>query len=134
MAFKIGTSLMALDDLSEIFTPDRSDVFEPDWSFQDFATAIELADGTVKGQGFPIAIWRWAHLSDVNRQELKDLCPGLSALVYIETATNEVDIYGTVFKQYQAVMRWTEEDEDKSVDQTLGVLIRFTHLIEQAES
>lgn len=132
MAFKIGTTLLGMQELSAIFTPDRGDVFDPDWSFQPFATEIELADGTVKGQGFPIAIWRFNHLSNVNREALKDYCPNLSAVVYIQTKTNETASGVETWEDFQAVMRWTPEDEDKVIDQTLGVLIRFTHLIEQS--
>lgn len=132
MPFQIGTTLLGIEPLEDIFTPDPGDVFDPDWSFQPFATSIELADGTVKGQGFPIAKWRFNHISEENREVLKDFCPNLSALVYIETPTNESDLYGTVFKQYQAVMRWTDTDEDKAADRTLGMIITFTHLIEQS--
>lgn len=132
MPFQIGTTLGGIEPLEDIFTPDPGDVFDPDWSFSPFAGSVELSDGTVKGVGFPIAKWRFNHLTEVNRAELRELCPGLSAVVYIETATNESDLYGTVFKQYQAVMRWTPEDEDKAADRTLGFIVTFTHLIEQS--
>lgn len=129
--FKIGTTLGGLALLDTLFAPGGS-VFDPDWSFQDFATSRELADGTVKGQGFPVAIWRWNHLSEDNRAVLRALIPGLSALLYIRTPTNEIDIYGDiVWENFQAVARWTPEDEDKAARETLGLVLTFTHLIEQ---
>lgn len=129
MTFKIGTTLMGMQELPTLFG--RSGVFDPDYSFQPFATSIDLADGTRKGQGFPRATWRFNHLEDEDRDAIKGLCPNLSALVYIETATNDVDLYGVVFEQYLAVMRWTPEDEDKAAGHTLGIVIEFTHLIAQ---
>jgi hypothetical protein len=130
MAFRIGLADTIYDllEIGELFSP-AGEVFSPDWSFQDFAGSQELADGTLKGQGFAIAKWRWNHLSNANRAVLRGFCPGLSAIVYIETKTNEVDIYGSeVWGVFRAVMRWTDTDEDKAARETLGVLLTFTHL------
>jgi len=107
---------------------------DPDWSFQQYATAIRLGDGTLKGQGFPVAIWRWNFMTNANRDELKDLCPNLSALIYIRTPTNEIDVYGDlVWGTFQCIMNWTPEDEDKQVNKTLGLIVTFTHLVEVVE-
>lgn len=129
MPFRIGlTNDAYLFSLSELFTP-TGDVFDPDWSFQDFAEAQELNDGTVKGQGFPIAKWRFNHISNENRAVLRSLCPGLSARVYIETPTNEIDLYGAnETGVFYCVMRWMDTDEDKAAAETLGVLLTFTHM------
>ena len=129
--FKIGTTLGGMQTLETIFSPGGS-VFDPDWSYQEFAGAIRLADGTVKGQGFPIAKWRFNHISNDNRDALRGLIPSLSALLYIRTPTNEIDIYGDiVFENFQAVAEWSPNDEDKAADRTLGFILTFTHLIGQ---
>jgi hypothetical protein len=129
--FKIGTTLGGMQALETIFSPGGS-VFDPDWSYQPFAGAIRLADGTIKGQGFPVAKWRFNHISNDNRDALRSLIPGLSALLYIRTPTNEIDIYGDiVWGSFQAVAEWTPEDEDKAAAETLGFVLTFTHLIEQ---
>ena len=131
--FMIGLAddIYSLLPLSQILTADPGDVFDPDWSFQDFAGSVEVNDGTVIGQGFPVAKWRFNHLSEANRAVFRGLCPGLSANVYIYTRTNETDIYGEVWETFSAVMRWTDTDEDKAADETLGMIITFTHLILQ---
>lgn len=129
--FKIGTTLEGMQEIEDLFSPGGA-VFDPDWSYQPFAESIRLADGTVKGQGFPVAIWRFNHLSNENRQILRALIPNLSALLYIHTPTNETDLYGDfIWGDFYAVAEWTPEDEDKAADQTLGFIITFTHLIEQ---
>lgn len=130
--FMIGLAndIYSLLPLEDLLTPDPGDVFAPDWSFQDFAAAIELSDGTIQGQGFPVAKWRFNHISEINRAVFRSLCPGLSANVYIHTKTNEVDIYGVQeWATFSAVMRWTDTDEDKAADQTLGLILTFTHLV-----
>lgn len=127
-AYKIGTTLLGMQELGVILSPD-GDVFDPDSSFQDFAEAIELADGTLKGVGFPIVKWRWNHMTDENRQVLKNLITGLSGPVFIHTPTNEVDLYGLrIWDDFSAIMKWTPEDEDKQAERTLGLFITFTHL------
>jgi hypothetical protein len=129
--YKIGTTLGGMQELGAILSPEGA-VFDPDSSFQDFATAIELADGTLKGQGFPVAKWRFKFLSDENRQVLKSYITGLSGPVFIHTPTNESDLYGVmIWDDFSAIMKWTEEDEDKQAAKTLDLLITFTHLVAQ---
>ncbi len=131
--FMIGLADTIYDllPLSDLFSP-SGNVFDPDWSFQDFAAAIDLNDGSTQGQGFPIAKWRWNHISEANRAVLRALCPGLSANVYIRTKTNDLDLYGVaVWETFSAVMKWTETDEDKAAEETLGMILTFTHLVMQ---
>jgi hypothetical protein len=127
--FMIGleNNIYDLLPLSELFSPE-GDVFDPDWSFQDFAESQELNDGTVKGQGFPVAKWRFNHISNENREILRAFCPGLSAVVYIQTKTNETASGVETWGIFRAVMRWMDTDEDKAASETLGVLLTFTHL------
>ena len=128
--FEIGTTLGGMEDLPTLFSKAGA-VFDPDWSFKPFAASIRLADGTVKGQGFPVAIWRFYHLSNEDREELKELIPDLSAVVYIHTPTNETSSGVLTWGDFQAVAEWTPEDEDKAAEETLGLVITFTHLVEQ---
>lgn len=103
----------------------------PDWTFKQYATASKLGDGKLKGQGFPIAVWRWNHMTNANREVFRTFCLDLSATVYIHTPTNESSAGDLIWKTFQAMMNWTPEDEDKQVDQTIGFILTFTHLIEQ---
>lgn len=128
--FEIGTSLAGMETLNELFEND-SEVFNPDWSFQPFAGSVRLADGTIKGQGFPVAVWRWNRLSNIYREAIKALIPGLSATLYIHTPTNESASGVITWGDFQAVAQWTDTDEDKAANQTLGLVLTFTHLIEE---
>lgn len=130
--FMIGSenNIYDLLPLDDIFSP-AGGAWDPDWSFQPFAASVELGSGLTQGHGFPVAIWRWNQLSNVNREALRELCPGLSAIVYINTKTNETSSGAETWGTFRAVMNWTPEDEDKQADRTLGVVIRFTMLEEQ---
>jgi hypothetical protein len=130
--FKLGTDLISdFQSLDQLLSTSAG--IDPDWSFRPFSGSIRLGDGTLQGTGFPIAKWRWNGLSDARRQILKDFADSdLSVSLYIRTATNEVDIYDAiVFKTFSCIMNWTEEDEDFQADKVLGLVITFTHLVEQ---
>lgn len=131
--FKLGLTndayLLALDEL----LPNVNVPNDPDWSFKPFATAVRLGDGTVQGNGFPVAIWRWNHMSIGHRAILKALCPGLSVNCFIRTATNELDEDELEFKVFSAIMVWPEEDEDIQVRKVLSFVLQFTHLVEVEE-
>lgn len=130
--YKIGSTLLGMSLLETILSRELGDVLSPDASFRPYATAIELADGSLKGQGFPVAIWRFNHLSEANRQILKNFITGLSGSVYIRTDTNESSGGALVWKNFLCKMKWTPEDEDKVAGHTLGIVLTFTHLVEQA--
>lgn len=128
--FKIGTTLLGMQELETLLSTGGA-VASPDWSFQPYAGAVQLADGTLRGQGFPVVKWRFNHLSNTHRQTLKAFVTGLSGAVYIRTPTNESSGGAIVWKSYLGVMKWTPEDEDKAADETLGLVLTFTHLVEQ---
>jgi hypothetical protein len=104
---------------------------DPDASYTPHAEVIKTLSGKTKARGFPSAAWYWAAVTDEQREILRAICPGASAEVYIETTTNELDLYGNPeFIQCSAIMHWTPEDEDKQAGNTLGLGIVFTHLVE----
>jgi len=132
--FKLGLtndiySFFPIDEL----LPNVNIPNDPDWSFKQFATAVTLGDGAVQGNGFPVAIWRWNHMSVEHRAILKALCPALSVSCFIRTATNELDDDELEFKVFSAIMVWPEEDEDIRVRKVLSFVLRFTHLVEVEE-
>jgi hypothetical protein len=132
--FKIGSALNIYDFLSlSDLLPNVDVPVDPDWSFQKYATTVKDGRGHAIGQGFPIAIWRWNHLPDEHREILRVLCADLSADAYISTPTNETAAGVLVFKTFSCVMNWSTEDEDKQINQTLGAIFRFTHLVEVVE-
>ncbi len=133
--FKLGATndIYSFLDLDELL-PNADIPIDPDWSFQPFSAAVQLGDGTIEGTGFPIAIWRFNHITRQHRATLRAICPGLSANVFIRTATNELDAYDApVFATFSAVMQWPPEDEDIQVSSILSFVLRFTHLDEVVE-
>ncbi len=132
--FKLGLtndiySFLPLDEL----LPNVNVPNDPDWSYKRFAAAVTLGDGTIQGNGFPVAVWRWNHLSFEHREILRGLCPDLSVNCFIRTATNEIDDGELVFKVFSAIMVWPEEDEDIQARSVLSLVLRFTHLVEVEE-
>ena len=133
--FKIGTANTIYDLLPIDELLNTSQAIDPDWSYQPFSVSVRLGDGTLQGNGFPVAKWRWNGMTEVRRQVLKDLIgANLSGTVYIRTATNELDVYGDrVYKVFSCVMNWPDTDEDFQTDKVLGLILTFTHLVEEVE-
>lgn len=131
--FRIGTSTSVYDFiLLTDLLPNYGKPIDPDWSFKPYASVAKLGNGHDKGMGFPSAVWRWNQLHDKQREILRTLCPGLSSNVYIRTPVNETSSGAKTWKNFQAIMHWTPEDEDKQVGRTLGIVLLFTHLVEVA--
>lgn len=129
--FKIATSLGGLAAIDSILSTQTGDV-DPDWSFQPYSQTIRLGNGKTKGQGFPIAKWRWKGFEDVNREVFKTfVTTNLSNDVYIRTATNETTSGVVVFKRYLCVMNWPSADEDFQADKVLDFVLIFTHMVYQ---
>ncbi len=102
----------------------------PDWSYRPFVESVRTLGGSKFGRGYPVATWGM-QLTAHQRYQLRQICPGLSAQVYIETPTNEVDLYGDpIWIQASAVMNWTDGDEDRQSDKTLNAEIIFTEIVE----
>jgi hypothetical protein len=134
--FKIGTANTLYDFLPLNELLDTSQGIDPDWSYQPFSASVRLANGILQGNGFPQAIWRWNAMDLANRQILRNLIgTNLSAAMYIRTATNEVDdVYeDIIYKAFSCIMNWPDEDEDIQADNTVGLVITFTHLVEVVE-
>jgi hypothetical protein len=134
--FKIGATLETMQELDAILAGDFE--VDPDWSFAPYSTSVRLGNGQQKGMGFPIARWRWNGMDMTNRELLRNFVGSdLSATVYIQTATNETEeLYGedeVVFRTYEAIMNWPNQDEDFQASAVVSFVLIFTHLIEQVE-
>ena len=132
--FYLGETLDEADflTLNEIFA--SSDLLDPDATFAPFSSYTDDVDGGRTGRGFPVVMWKWNAIEDLQVEALRVYCAALSSDVYIRTQTNRVDVYGApVFATYKAKMLWMPRDEDKQAGKTLGFVIEFRHLILQAE-
>jgi len=106
---------------------------QPDASYLPFQEPVELASGNLRGLGYPSAIWLLTGITPAQRYILRQICPGASAEVYVETMTNEYDVSGNrEWIQARAVMKWKTGEEDIQADKTLDLEIEFTHLVEVA--
>ena len=113
------------DYLSEADIPIR-----PDWSYHKYSEVVKTLGGLKYGRGMSVATWSMT-LTASQRYNLRLICPDLSAQVYIETPTNDLDIYGEIiWIQASAVMNWPEGDENRQSDLTLDTEIVFTELVE----
>lgn len=134
--FMIGTTssypdFMTLSDLLSY----KDVPVDPDATYAPFSSFHNNGDGSRTGIGFPFVTWHWQQRPDAHIEVLRDLCPGLSALVYIRSPLNDYDIYGArVWRSFRGQMLWPPVDEDKNVSRTLGFTLTFRRLIVQPEA
>lgn len=123
--FEIGTSLMSMTNVELLGTKMPA----PKSKFIPYVKYVTLANGTVRGVGYPTAEWRWGFLrwdisTETYRDALRDLLPTPSTLVYIKTIINEVhDSYQT----FSAIAVWPLE-ENKDTHRRLDFAIVFKHM------
>lgn len=99
-----------------------------EWEYQPYASVVELANGQQFGRGAASARWAFGALRPEQRENLKDICPGLSAQVYIRTPTNETIAGVRTWRDALCWMHWNIGPELWSVDAVLELEIRFTQL------
>jgi hypothetical protein len=107
---------------------------DPDSGWQSQAEKVESLSGMDVARGYAIATWHWNALSNHQRQVLREICGGsnLSARVYLQTDTNDEDLCTgePIWKTLEGIAHWVEGEEDKEADETVGIDITFTHLVE----
>ncbi len=104
---------------------------EPEMDYRPSSETVRTMSGSDYERGYPAATWRFTGLDALQRYTLRQICRGASADVYIETTTNEFDMYGErVWTQAQAIMHWPPGEEKLEADRTIDLSIEFTHLIE----
>lgn len=118
--FCIGTSYPP-DDLADFDPP----IDAPLWSYNQSRDTVILADGSARGFGLPSASWRFGFLTNAQRDELREICPGASANVFIKTKTPESD---ENFVEFSAVMYWPVTENAQS-EVMLDITIEFANLI-----
>jgi len=119
-SFEIGATQGGMLNLESLSTP----VIPPDWSYSDYSAEVELANGKVRGMGYPTASWIWGHLEKAERTKLRTFCTGKSAEVYIKTLVNDLS-----YKTFRAVMIWPA-GEEPTVEIYPDFTLEFRHLIE----
>lgn len=132
-SFEIGVSAETTVNLEELEVP----LIPPAWSYTEYSSEIRLANGKVRGMGFPVATWHWDVLGADEREVLRTFCSGKSAEVFIRTPVNEhteneEDELELEYRLFQAVMVWPA-GESPTVRVYPDFTLEFRHLIEIEE-
>lgn len=97
----------------------------PKSTFEAYSVVQQLADGTERTAGWPVATWHWGRMTAAQWAQLKDYVTGKSGIVYIKTRNDA----GTYVK-YLAIMILPAVPE-KVAGRFLDVTVTFK-LIESA--
>lgn len=123
--FALGAA-MTPANLEALATP----VFYPKSTYSPYTSVVGLSDGSTRGIGAPTATWRWGFLNRDMRDQLRSLCTGASAEVYIRTYTK--DNAGAP-KYFLARMTWPSIAEETDNTKAIDFVIKFTQLVLQAD-
>ena len=118
-SFEIGVDHAGLANVEELGTP----LTPPRSRFVEFSQDIELADGSTRGGGWPIAFWIWDFLTQSQYTQLLVFCAGKSDDVNIVTKTDH-----ETFVEYTAVMVRPSEVARKD-GKVFDVTVEFRSLV-----
>ncbi len=122
MPFGLGLSSGAIVDLADIGGLTEPIPY-PKSEFRDYAAYRDLANGSVRGFGFPMAAWHFAFLSPEQYAALATFKSGPSSVVYITTKRNN-----DTFDDFRALMIWPEDEPLRESTQKPDFVIRFRML------
>lgn len=118
--YQIGTTLEGIATLKSLGLPD------PKHSFMGYSATVDLGNGGVRGIGLPVARWIYGYLTQAQRDIFRTFCTGASATVFIETRTSDSS---DAFDQFQGVMIWPREPEDKDAFRRINFVLEFRNLV-----
>lgn len=84
--FQIAT---ALEGVAGLVTLRSLGISNPRPVYKTGVTAVDLGDNSSRILGAPQVAWAWGFISQVQRDALREYCPGASADVLIVTPTTE---------------------------------------------
>lgn len=102
-SYAIGTSYPPTN-VESLTTP----VNPPRGRFYEAGQFVDRLDGQVAGIGSPLAVWQFSVLTQAMVTQLRTICPGYSANVYITTRKLDGN-----FATYTAVMLWPGKQMEK---------------------
>lgn len=124
--FMIGTTMGGITNLELLSVP----VTPPKSTYSPYSSVVELADGSKRGIGAPVATWRWGFLPRTMRDQLRTFCTGASSSVYIRTYTKD---NSGALKYYLCKMIWPSTSEETDATKAIDFTIEFTQLVLQAD-
>lgn len=125
--FEIGSTLGSIATLVSL------GAIEPEAQFIDYPDSIKLADGTLRGRGFPQASWHYGYLTPAQYDALRAFVTLASSEIFIATLNNNRE-----FARYSGVMVIPDRFVIRNTNsETRGsyvdVTIEFNRLVEQEE-
>ena len=117
--YKLSATLVGLTDSALL---PALGLLDPKSDFEPAATQQRTVSGHGKYLGYPEAFWNYGFLTPAQRAIFKTYCTGASSEVFIETLADD-----DTWKQYQAIMHWSEEKKDLTKVR-IGFSITFTNL------
>lgn len=125
LTFQIGTGVGTLQDVRVLAGRNPGESF-----FQEFTEVVgQDGAGNPIEAGFPTAVWKWDLLTQAAFDELRNLCAGASAAVYIRTRTNE-GAPNYAYKIFAATMKRPRAGSQPG-QLRKDVTIEFINLVEQ---
>lgn len=123
--YALGTAMTPtnIESLAVPVTPPKS-------TFSPYTSVVELADGSKRGIGAPVATWHWDILPQTMRDQLRTFCTGASASVYIRTKTKDNSMAA---KYYLCQMIWPVTSEETNARRRPDFTIEFRQLVLQAD-
>ena len=119
--YEIGTtsSTTNVEELATPLPPPRS-------TWNEYSQAVETADAGVRGAGWKVVTWTWTIITLAQRAQLRTLCAGKSATIYIRTKTL-TGSYPT-YEYLTGKMVWPEGPEEMRNGRILNFTLEFRAL------
>jgi hypothetical protein len=119
--FALGTAMTPtnIESLTVPVTPPKS-------TYTPYTSVVELADGSRRGIGAPVATWHWDFLPQTMRDQLRTFCTGASAAVYIRTYTKD---NAFAPKYFTCQMIWPATSEETQATRRMDFVIEFRQLV-----
>lgn len=127
MSYALGTTDPPTDIEELLGTTALTGKRAPQDTFYEASVFVDRADGLQSGHGYPTVTWRFGVLSQAMIDNLRAICPGRSAEVYLTTRNADGD-----FATYQGVMIWPQRQADarQAADKFVGLEFTFRRLEE----
>ena len=126
-SFEIGIvygSIVNIESLTVPVTPPRP-------TYSPYSSVVELADGSKRGVGAPVATWKWEYLPRTMRNQLRLFCTGASSSVCIRTCIKD---NSGAYRYFDCKMIWPVMDEEVQTAKSMDFTIEFRQLVDVTPS
>ena len=117
--YEIGSTQGTLLALGSFTVP----IPEPLSTFKPYSRVVINGAGGEVGLGYPVNTWDFGYLDDDQRNQLRALCTGASATVYIKTYNDSLAT--PAWQEWRAIMVWMHEGEERRNDKRLKMTLTF---------